>query len=362
MASGWLDSMKQNLYSDDKTAMVGPMSNRISCLKNYFQHVNIAVNSVDEFLKIAAEMLAANNNATIKSNFLYSSCLLIKKSVVNKLGLFDENFRAGFMEGIDLSFRLLQAGYNLVVDNAVFIYHNVGTTFAHIQNSQQLLDNAVSLMKEKWGFSPVYSLGIRSELLDLLDFSYDNLEILEVGCACGGTLLEALNRNKTTKVHGIELDRDSAAIARYILGNRVYVKNIEENELPIPKESLDYIIIGDVLEHLYNPWQAIANLKEYLKEGGVFVASIPNIKHAVALQSLFNLDWQYKDSGLLDRTHLRFFTKEEIEKMFINTGFENIELRMNIYSYDNNIIPRLTNIIGTKEEYNTLQWIVKACK
>jgi len=84
----------------------------------------------------------------------------------------------------------------------------------------------------------------------------------------------------------------------------------------------DCIVFNDVLEHMIFPEQALQYAKSLLAEGGVVVASIPNIRSLVTLfRLLFRAQWEYTDSGVLDKTHLRFFTKSSIVDMFEREGY-----------------------------------------
>ncbi len=87
-------------------------------------------------------------------------------------------------------------------------------------------------------------------------------------------------------------------------------------EIPYAKEQFDYIILADVLEHLYDPERTLARLLPYLKTGGSFLCSIPNIMHTSVLLPLLQENFDYSDSGICDRTHIRFFTLNSIAKMF----------------------------------------------
>jgi 2-polyprenyl-3-methyl-5-hydroxy-6-metoxy-1,4-benzoquinol methylase len=82
------------------------------------------------------------------------------------------------------------------------------------------------------------------------------------------------------------------------------------------------IICNDVLEHLVDPYATLVQLRGKLKPGGVVVASIPNIRFLPALSQLvFRRDFPQEDSGIFDRTHLRFFTRRSIVRMFETSGF-----------------------------------------
>jgi O-antigen biosynthesis protein len=146
----------------------------------------------------------------------------------------------------------------------------------------------------------------------------DGKRILDVGCAAG-ELGAALKRARACEVVGIEAAAQAAAQARSKL-DRVIVGDAQSPDLPLDPSSFDYVILADILEHLVDPWAALASFSRYLRPDGRVVASIPNARfYAVIARLLFNR-WGYRDSGILDRTHLRFFTWPTIKEMFEGAG------------------------------------------
>jgi len=148
--------------------------------------------------------------------------------------------------------------------------------------------------------------------------------VLELGCGSGATGALIRQRFTDTRYVGIELDPGAAAIARRRL-DRVVVANIEQidlGEYGLEMESFDWIICGDVLEHLYDPWRVLRLLRDYLKPEGRFLASIPNTQNIWVILHLLDGNWTYMERGLLDATHIRFFTLREIYKLFSGTGYE----------------------------------------
>ena len=89
----------------------------------------------------------------------------------------------------------------------------------------------------------------------------------------------------------------------------------------IPPGSFDAIVCADVLEHLREPERLLEQAREWLAPDGRLIASIPNVRHHSVVRSLLQGNWTYESAGLLDRTHLRFFTRREIEKLFHRAGF-----------------------------------------
>lgn len=144
--------------------------------------------------------------------------------------------------------------------------------------------------------------------------------ILDVGCAAG-ELGRAFKLAGALEVAGIERSIEAAALAKERL-DQVFVSDVEHANLPIEDEAFDWIIFADVLEHTIDPWTALASYRRYLKRDGRVVASIPNVRfYAVIARLIFNR-WGYRESGILDSTHLRFFTLPTIRDMFKQAGFE----------------------------------------
>jgi len=96
---------------------------------------------------------------------------------------------------------------------------------------------------------------------------------------------------------------------------------VEALELPFRAGSFDCIVLADVLEHLRDPWSLLTRLQPYLADDGTVVASIPNVGHYPIILGLVRHRWRYTPEGVLDRTHLRFFTLETIRDMFTRSGF-----------------------------------------
>ena len=144
--------------------------------------------------------------------------------------------------------------------------------------------------------------------------------VLDVGCAAG-LMGKRLKERGAREVFGIE---QNPKIAREAEGNldRVWTANVETFEPPWEQGYFDAIIFGDVLEHLADPLSTLMRLKPYLKAGGSIIASIPNVRFWSVVQGLAEGDWTYQDAGILDRTHLRFFTLNEIRRFFSSAGLD----------------------------------------
>lgn len=145
--------------------------------------------------------------------------------------------------------------------------------------------------------------------------------VLDVGCGAGA-LGAALREERGIEVMGLELAPDAAARARERLGAVVEANLDELEELPFERGGFDAMVFGDVLEHLRDPHRLLRTLRPWLADDGALVCSIPNVGHwSVVLPLLAEDRWPYADAGLLDRTHVHFFTLTEAELMLRECGF-----------------------------------------
>lgn len=157
-----------------------------------------------------------------------------------------------------------------------------------------------------------YSRGLRGEIVQMIPPGC--LTVLDVGCG-NGILGEYLKKNGVERVCGIEIIAEAARNAVSVL-DAVLTGNIESMDLPFEHESFDCIVCADVLEHLVDPWSVVSKLKKLIKPGGCLVASLPNIGFHRVVRNLLKGHWRYEDAGVLDRTHLRFFTLEGVKELF----------------------------------------------
>lgn len=143
--------------------------------------------------------------------------------------------------------------------------------------------------------------------------------VLDVGC-WNGTLGRTLIRECGAIVDGIERDADQAATARAIGYRVVDIADLDSKIPEAGERSYDFILFGDVLEHLVHPSTVLANISRRLKPGGRVLVSLPNIAFVGNRLSHLLGRWDYSDYGILDRTHLRFFTKQTMIQLVEGVG------------------------------------------
>lgn len=173
----------------------------------------------------------------------------------------------------------------------------------------------------------------RIDLIELLPRKKNN-KILELGAGTGETLLAAKSLGFASEGIGIDLVKIENSSQNHPEIDKFIIGNIETLDLDLEESYFDVIICADVLEHLVEPRQVIKKLSKYLKKDGVFISSIPNIRHYTAMRSILLYgDFDYQEGGILDRTHLRFFCRKNIVKMFQDSGYEIVEIKTNRGGY-----------------------------
>ena len=165
---------------------------------------------------------------------------------------------------------------------------------------------------------PYYGV-LRNDILDLVPRT--SRKLLDVGCAEGETGAAAkLRCGPGAEVVGIEAHEPAAQIARNRL-DRVLMGDVELLTLDVPDRYFDCILCSDVLEHTKNPWAVLESLRRVLSDDGVLIASLPNLRHIVPILKIVADRFEYEPSGILDRTHLRFFTQHTMRKLLADSGF-----------------------------------------
>ena len=192
-------------------------------------------------------------------------------------------------------------------------------------------------------------------------------ELLDVGCATG--YLDRVFAERDCIVTGIEVDQDAAQIARQHC-REVFSADIEEFDWNKAFEGrhFDVILFGDVLEHLKDPGRVLANVRHMLSPAGYVVASIPNVAHASLRLQLLQGEFTYRPLGLLDETHIRFFTHDTIQEMFDKAGYVIKEMRrVKLGPFDTEIpverdkIPQeILDFVLRDPEATTYQFVLRA--
>lgn len=206
----------------------------------------------------------------------------------------------------------------------------------------------------------IYYAHARTELLPYIPTGIKSA--LDVGCG-GGAFGALLKQHTNCEVWGIEPNKVAADMAVTKLDkaiNGLFSKDMPE----LGGKKFDAIFFNDVLEHLPAPDETLSNCIDLLTDNGYIIASIPNIRwYPVILSLLRYKDFKYENAGVMDKTHLRFFTKKSMIRLFTDAGYkvlkiEGINKDKNFFFF--NIINAL--LFNTQEDMKYPQFVVVAQK
>lgn len=313
---------------------------------------------------------SANLLSPISVDLLSITNVAIKRHILDELGGLDESFKFTHGDG-DLFIRIRRAGYQLIFDPKVFVWHHVnpigdtrgaywrGRDYAYFlrkciqpkttTNKLRLVANIICF-NLYWGYKSIdtkdigflkgisgFWKGIKERISNKTNLGYDDFNqrifsmvkpesrVLDIGAATG-RLAGNLKTIKKCYVAAVEIDNNMSRQAR-VRCDELVCGDIESNkELSFEKKSFDTVIFADVLEHLRDPAKVLRKSKEYLKDDGNVLISIPNIGFiSVRLQLLLG-KFDYSEYGPLDKTHLRFFTLKTAKELIENCGYRIVHL------------------------------------
>ncbi|QXM06348.1 glycosyltransferase [Crassaminicella indica] len=352
----WLANLNACLYSADDIGAVGAVTNNCS----YYQSISVNYKNIEEMIAFSQKNNISSSTKWEKRLKLIGFCMLIKREVIQKIGLLDERFSPGNFEDDDYSFRIIKAGYKLMLCKDVFIHHFGHASFNKNSNEfSNILTINRNFFKEKWGFDPWKDLQIQNALIHLIDhFHFEKINVLEINCGCGATLLYIKNIYKNANLYGIEQNQEALKIACTFAD--VQCIDIENEKLPYKEKYFDYIIFGNVLEYLYNPLKVLKCIKKYMKNSGKILSSIPNIIHYINIRNLVKGNLIYDEQA-----PIRFFTLNTINNIFMDADYkiETITGRSTTPSEDDKkFIDSLNHMVekNMTKQYKFQEYFIKA--
>lgn len=185
-------------------------------------------------------------------------------------------------------------------------------------------------------------------------------KVLDIGCG-RGALGEYLKKTISATVCGLEITSENCNTAAKVL-DRAVLGDIETMSLTDLGEGYDYIVFSDSLEHLLNPGPVLQKIGTLLNDDGSLLISMPNVRNfRVLVPLLFRDEWEYVEEGLLDKTHLRFFTFRSITRLLRDCGYE-----VEKYFYDLPLSSKVGKLnaltLGIFRKILTSHYFIKACK
>ncbi len=185
---------------------------------------------------------------------------------------------------------------------------------------------------------------LKSAISWMYDLIKPGSDFLDFGCATGyfGSYIK---KNKNCKVYGVEVSSDAKEAKKVLDG--VYSFDLDD-EWPeeVYERKYDYLFFGDVLEHLKDSGLALSKCKELLKPAGVILVSVPNIAHLSTRLELIQGSFEYESMGILDNTHLKYFTLSSFTKMANENGYQIESVDSTVNDYPQEITKKILKKVG----------------
>ncbi len=362
LTSNALYNLRLALYESPDTGSSSAVSNYAHFYQVPLDH---NVKSLEDAKRFAFSHNIPMHNSYEKKCAIDGDFILIKREVINKIFPLATEYLTDGYNFTELCLNIILNGYRNIACWNSFVFRNMRSSIIARDMQNMEIDRAT--FYSKWGFKSEYYMGIRKELVDLIkEDKSAPISVLEVGAGMGTTLLNIKYRYPNANIKGIELiDKVVGIASNYV---DIECANIENYRFA-DDEKYDYIIFGDVLEHLVDPYSLVDRLKDNLKANGCIIASIPNILNGGVVYKLLHGDFTYEDSGILDRTHLRFFTQDSVVKLFTERGFDIIDIfglpdPQHNTQLHKDFFDKLLNIEGVvaKNQFDILQYVVCARK
>lgn len=341
VTTNWLDNLKCCLYSNPSIGAVGSVSNHTENL----QGVDFTYDNFEEMQVLAKKNNVSNSARWEEKLFLIGFCLLIKREVLQKIGELDETYTPGYVEDNDLSLRIMEAGYKLMLCHDSFIHHYLGTEFRKdLSKFYPILYKNRAYFEHKWGFSTFCFDEIKHASLRILkDDSKKKLAFLEYHCEIGATMLKLKYDYKNSIVDGIEEEDSMRKIASKI-------GNVVKNYNDLKENKYDYILIGNALETVPQPDLFLTEIGHYLKPDGFIIGEIHNCSSHNILLPLLE-DHSYK-TGYERSNQRNHFTISDVKQLFTSCGYLHygtLNWFSNLTNDEEGFLKKLETIISSEQ-------------
>lgn len=311
VTSNWLNNMRVALYSSDLVGAVGCVTNSAA----YYQAVPVDHSTLEEMQAFAASMNHSNSELWEERLKLIGFCMLVRKSIIDRIGGLDERFSPGNYEDDDYSLRIRLAGYRLILCKDTFIHHFGSTSFRENKSYAKLMQTNRQKFMDKWGFDPDAGQEIVQDLVSMIRKPVQApLRILEIGCLNGGTLLRAKDLYREAELFGVEAGESSRTSASLFAKTAASLVELMEQQ---PDTYFDVILVTHGVDKR-NGWQLLETLTRHLLPDGVLLVRLSN--------SFFYRHVHLYLQGKANDEQLASFRAHEVEPLFYNIGMKQVRV------------------------------------
>lgn len=355
VTENWLTNLLTCLYSSEEVGAVGSVTN--SC--SYGQSIQVPYQSIEEMYQFAAQFNQSSNPELWEERLkLVGYCMLMKKQVLDEVGLLDERFTPGNYEDDDLSLRIKLAGYKLYLCKDTFIHHFGSVSFRKDAEAyNKLLRTNQDKFLEKWGFDPERAIIYNGLVKQIEAAPNDSIHILEIGSGCGGTLLYIKNQFPRAEVYGVEPNTFAAKVAGKVTSH-IYLSLDEV--LDLHKEGFfDIIITGNLWGLNKKSVENIKLLQKLLNDNGQLIVMAPNLLHYRNIKKMI--------TGSIAPSELQNWKLSDIEVTFKAADLLELEITglvEDVFPQDREFLQRLAEMAGlnSTQPYEIHNYLVKARK
>lgn len=352
-------NLRMGLYSDENIGATGAISNSVS----YYQQISQQYEDFNGYMTFAMSNNITNNKAYDQRVKLVGFAMLIKRNVLDKVGLLDERFTPGNYEDDDLSLRIIVEGYKLLLCKDSYIHHFGSVSFReNADRYNELLSINSKKFEEKWGFLSEDFNKIELDIINKINDNYDKkLIVLDIGCKGGATLLQIKNKYKNAEIYGVEFNEKLTKFTKSIAN--ITNSDLEKIDLIFGEERFDYIILNNILEKCSNPKVTLRYLKKKLSKNGKMIVKVKNsICHDIIIKIIMGKITNSEYHSIIEKNK-SIFTVHEIYKMLNVVGFTNIDINgiLDILEYEkDNIINSIGEITNErlKQQYKISEYLV----
>lgn len=300
--------LRMGLYDGEKTGAVGSVSNSIS----YYQRVDEPIDTLEGWMEYGIRNNARPDDPYESILSLVGFAILVKRKVLEQVGLFDEIYGIGNYEDDDLCMRIRKAGYDCVLCHDSFIYHFGSLGFKQKDESEynKLISINQKHFSDKWGFDITQYKAPGMDIIEHIKEEKDAcFSVLEIGCGCGATLLKTAYKYPNVRISGIEENR---AITDVLSATLDIKTRDAESLFDLGNEKYDYIILGDITGRMDDMAAVLIQMSKNLTERGSFILRLYNPIHVSVLLPMLR--------GHFDHGRKHFYTIDQIADICKRTG------------------------------------------
>lgn len=324
MMPGSLFYLRMGLYESDDIGATGSTSNSVGS----FQQIEEQYDNIDSYIDYSLRNNIPSLNPYTKHTRLVGFALLVKRTVLDITGAFDPIFTPGNFEDDDLCFKIIMSGHKLLLCHNSFIFHYGSMGFRKKEGSEknattaynELMLRNIGFIDKKWNIRLLHSEILYQNFAAELNEDIDSdFSLLEIGTHFGQNLAAIHHMYPNSNLVGIEDNKTCAQLSDSMFPTLNIDFNYTDPDLP--KHSFDYVVLNNTICETTNPDNIINKAYRYLKPSGVLIVMAPNILHFSALAQLLSGHMEYKNSGIIDKAYVRFYTLQSIYDLLTSNDF-----------------------------------------